>query len=122
MNPVHARRCGIELAKYLPHLTVVGEADSVKCGTVACWSKPHKACLDIEMPLGSGFDIWMRHGTSNSKSSLSPHSANMRSKPSTFGSGLPDEAGAHSGAEEAVERYAHQHHGNSFSRNRVSFP
>ena len=47
-----------QLAKYLPHLTVVGEADSVESGiTLLEQTAPELVFLDIEMPLGSGFDI-----------------------------------------------------------------
>jgi two-component system LytT family response regulator len=47
-----------QLAKYLPQVSIVGEADSVESGIrLIKLQEPDLVFLDIEMPLGSGFDI-----------------------------------------------------------------
>ncbi len=47
-----------QLAKYLPQVSVAGEADSVESGIrLIKLQEPDLVFLDIEMPLGSGFDI-----------------------------------------------------------------
>lgn len=47
-----------QIQKYLPQIEVAGEADSVDTGIALIeQSEPDLVFLDIEMPIGSGFDI-----------------------------------------------------------------